>query len=86
MLLLGEFRGPLLLFITLVITCGIAYYYLSFLAGEPMDSVPAAIYLALSLTFFQSNFDFPHVWYLQIFLFYDTFPGNWFAGARVGRF
>lgn len=69
LLLLRDFRAPLFLFALIVLGGGVAYFGLAAHAGEPIDTLGEAIYLALTLVFFQGAEDFPHVWYLQLFYF-----------------
>ncbi len=68
-LLLRDFRAPLALFIALIVGGGVTYYYLARQAGEPIPTPSEAIYLALTMVFFQGGGDFPDTWYLQIFFF-----------------
>lgn len=68
-LLFSQFRWPLLAFCLAIIGGGVLYYYLSIIAGEPIDSLVEAIYQALSLTFLQSIEEFPNAWYLELFYF-----------------
>lgn len=68
-LLLREFRTPLLLFLILIVGCGWIYFELSKLAGEPVNNLVESIYLILTTTFLQSSGEFPHTWFLQIFHF-----------------
>lgn len=68
-ILLREFAGPLLLFSLVIAGGGILYHALAQRAGQPLDSIPEAIYTVLSLTFLQPLGEFPDVWYLQIFYF-----------------
>ena len=68
-LLLREFRRPLLWFALAIIGSGWIYYVLS--AGTP-DAVPGviqAIYITMTLAFLQASIDFPSAWYLQAFFF-----------------
>lgn len=69
LILLKEFRSPLIAFTILILGCGFLYYFLALQTIEPVSSIPEAIYIVLSLTFLQSNMDFPHTWYLQVFYF-----------------
>ena len=69
MLLLREFRAPLIAFALVLIGAGVLYYILAIEAGEPMDGVVHAIYTVLSLSFLQTAGDFPQHWYLQVFYF-----------------
>ncbi len=67
--MLGEFGTPLLLFILVIFGSAIAFYLLSAEAGEPLGNFLEAIYVVLSMTFFQNPGEFPHTWYLGIFYF-----------------
>jgi voltage-gated potassium channel len=69
LLLLREFRKPLLLFALAIAGSGLLYYQLSIDAGHPIGSLAEAMYATLSLTFLQSNVDFPGEWYRQAFFF-----------------
>ena len=69
LVLVREFRGPLIAFAIIVVGGGLAYYALSIQAREPVDTPVEAIYRALSLVFLQSPGDFPDTWYLQAFYF-----------------
>lgn len=69
LLLLREFRQPLLLFTLVVIGSGWLYYSLSILAGQRLSSPIEGIYVALTLSFFQPTINFPSHWYLQVFFF-----------------
>jgi len=69
LILMGEFRRPVLTFTIAIIGLGIIYHSLARQAGEPLGSLPEAVYLMLTLTFLQPNGNFPHVTILQIFYF-----------------
>lgn len=69
LLLLREFRWPLLEFLGITLGAGCLYFLLARGTPEQVDSLPESIYQVLSLTFLQSLGDFPHEWYLQIFYF-----------------
>lgn len=69
MLLLREFRIPLVWFALLVMGGGGLYAYLAEIAHEPVPSLGKAFYLALTMVFFQATDDFPQMWYLQLFYF-----------------
>ncbi|NOY99041.1 MAG: hypothetical protein GXP40_07545 [Chloroflexi bacterium] len=69
MLLLGEFRAPLALFLTAILGGGILYNAIAQQVGEPLESLSETIYLALTLVFLQSNETFPHSPFLQAFYF-----------------
>jgi Trk K+ transport system NAD-binding subunit len=68
-LLLRDFRAPLLLFVLLIIVGGLLYFQLAEQSGEPVDSRIEAMYLVLTMVFMQASGDFPNVWYLQVFYF-----------------
>ncbi len=68
-LLFIQFRWPLIAFSLAIVGGGLLYYYLSIIAGEPVDSLVEAVYQALSLTFLQSIEEFPDAWYLVLFYF-----------------
>jgi Trk K+ transport system NAD-binding subunit len=68
-LLLREFRQPLLFFAIAVVGSGLLYYFISQAAEKPVKSLAQAVYITLSLTFFQAGEDFPAEWYLQVFFF-----------------
>jgi voltage-gated potassium channel len=68
-ILLGEFRLPVLIFSTAVIGLGLLYKYLAAQLGEPLNSVPEAIYLMLTLAFLQPSGNFPRAPILQLFFF-----------------
>ena len=68
-ILLREFAGPLLLFSLVIVGGGFLYHDLAQRAGQPLDSLPEAIYTVLSLTFLQPLGEFPDAWYLQLFYF-----------------
>ncbi len=68
-LLLSEFSKPLLLFGGAILGCGILYDWLAGQLGEPVGSLPEALFLILSLTFLQAFGEFPHHFLLQVFFF-----------------
>ncbi len=67
--LLREFRLPVLIFAGAIVGLGLLYHFLAAQAGEPLNSVPEAIYLMLTLTFLQPSGNFPHAAILQVFYF-----------------
>jgi hypothetical membrane protein len=69
LILLGEFRMPLVLFNIVVIGGGLYYRVLANRVGEPVENLPEAIYIILSATFLQVVGDFPEHPYLQAFHF-----------------
>jgi Trk K+ transport system NAD-binding subunit len=68
-ILLKEFQGPLLLFTVAVVGGGFAYAAIADVAGEPVQSVSAAIYVVLTAAFLQPVGDFPKYFGLQLFHF-----------------
>ncbi len=68
-LLIRQFRWPLLLFSVAVLAGGLLYYDLSLWLNEPLDNLPEAIYLVLTLAFLQPSGEFPLHWQLEIFYF-----------------
>jgi len=69
LLLIEQFRAPLALFVVAIVGIGTLYHYASEQVGEPVGSLPASIYLVLTLTFFQPNGSFPAHPFLQIWFF-----------------
>ncbi|GAB4492188.1 MAG: hypothetical protein Fur0016_26380 [Anaerolineales bacterium] len=69
MLLLREFRQPLILFSLALLVGASLYYQLAQVYGEPIRSFSEAVYLMLTLTFLQAGGEFPAQPLLQIFYF-----------------
>ena len=69
LILLNEFRTPLLIFTVAVIGGGLLYWYLALLVGEPMQSRSEAIFTILTAAFLQPSGDFPKHIVLQLFHF-----------------
>ena len=69
LILLREFRNPVLIFSFAILGLGIIYHFIARQAGEPLGSLPEAIYLMLTLAFLQPSGNFPHNSILQIFYF-----------------
>jgi len=69
LILLKEFRAPLVIFTIVVIGGGMYYRWLSAQAGEPIQSLGEAVYIVLSAAFLQIVGDFPKHPYLQVFHF-----------------
>jgi Trk K+ transport system NAD-binding subunit len=69
LILLKEFRSPLLLFTIAVIGGGLVYATIADLVGEPVRSVTEAIYIVLTAAFLQPVGDFPAHLGLQLFHF-----------------
>jgi voltage-gated potassium channel len=68
-ILLKQFRFPVLIFLAAIIGLGILYHYMARLSGEPLYNLPEAIYLMLTLAFLQPSGNFPHHLILQVFYF-----------------
>jgi len=69
LILLKEFRSPLLLFAVAIIGGGFAYAAISNLVGEPAPSITEAVYIVLTAAFLQPVGEFPEHFGLQIFHF-----------------
>jgi voltage-gated potassium channel len=69
LVLLKEFRRPVLIFLVAILGLGLLYHYMARQAGEPLGSLPEAVYLMLTLAFLQPSGSFPHTGILQIFYF-----------------
>ncbi|MBM3153292.1 MAG: hypothetical protein FJZ96_13990 [Chloroflexi bacterium] len=69
LLLLGEFRKPLLLFIVAIFGFSSLYAVLAISVGEPLDNLPQAFYHILTLAFLQPTLAFPYHPLLQAFYF-----------------
>jgi Trk K+ transport system NAD-binding subunit len=68
-ILLREFQLPVLIFLSAVVGLGLLYHFLAAQSGEPLNSIPEAIYLMLTLAFLQPSGNFPRAPVLQIFYF-----------------
>jgi hypothetical protein len=69
LILLKEFRQPLLIFLVAILGLGLLYHTMARQAGEPLYSLPEAVYLMLTLAFLQPSGNFPHNGILQVFYF-----------------
>ena len=68
-ILLGEFRTPLLLFSVAMLGGGLLYKWLAAMVGEPVSGYAEAVYTVLTSTFLQPVGNFPHHPLLQLFHF-----------------
>jgi voltage-gated potassium channel len=68
-ILLNEFRWPLIFFMVTVVGGGFAYAAIADLAGEPVQGLGEAIYIVLTAAFLQPVGEFPNYFGLQIFHF-----------------
>lgn len=66
LLLVKEFRKPLLLFAAVLLGCGLLFQQLSALADAPVGFLQG-VYIVLCLTFLQTPTSWPAAWYLQPF-------------------
>lgn len=81
---LREFRGSLLAFALTVVAGGGLYYLLAQQAGEAKPATLAeSFYAILTMIFLQTIFDFPSVWYLQLFFFVMPLLGLGILGQGV---
>lgn len=69
LILLGEFRLPLIIFSVALIGGGLLYYWIARKVGEPVNSLIESVYLVLTATFLQPLGGFPHSLPLQLFYF-----------------
>jgi Trk K+ transport system NAD-binding subunit len=69
LILLKEFRSPLLIFAVALVGGGLAYAAIAKLAGAPVHSLAEAIYIVLTAAFLQPVGEFPKHLGLQIFHF-----------------
>jgi voltage-gated potassium channel len=68
-LLLREFRVPLLLFLLAITGGGALYFVIANAVGEPVHSLVESIYITLTMAFLQPSGEFPHYPGLQVFYF-----------------
>jgi Trk K+ transport system NAD-binding subunit len=87
LVLLRQFREVLLAFSLTVLGGGGLYHALAQTAGvaEP-GNLPEAMYLVLSMMFFQAGASFPDVWYLQIFFFLTPLAGLFILAQGAADF
>jgi voltage-gated potassium channel len=69
LLLLSEFRTALLVFLSAILGGGVLYFLIAERVGEPLRNFSEAIYIVLSLAFFQPPGEFPESPYLEVFFF-----------------
>jgi Trk K+ transport system NAD-binding subunit len=68
-ILLREFRLPLSLFTFLILGSGWLYFHLSQNTSSQVNNLAESFYFIVTLTFLNPIFNFPKIWYLQIFYF-----------------
>jgi voltage-gated potassium channel len=69
MLLVREFRLPLVIFLLALVGGGMAYFALSQNTSQPVSSLAEGVYTVLLLAFLQPNGEFPLALSLQVFYF-----------------
>src|SRR5215212_9559928 len=69
LILLNEFRWPLLIFIVAIVGGGFLYFAIAKAVGEPIQSQNEAIFIILTAAFLQPSGDFPKHPGLQLFHF-----------------
>jgi Trk K+ transport system NAD-binding subunit len=69
LILLREFRAPLLIFTVTVVGGGLLYKAIAEWAGEPVHGLSEAIFIVLTAAFFQPSGNFPDYFGLQLFYF-----------------
>src|SRR3972149_3102747 len=87
---LREFRGPLLVFLIILMMAALSYRALAGLAqqADPVvetPSLPESIYLMLAMIFLQANIDFPEPWYLEVYFFAMPIIGLALLGSGVAN-
>src|SRR3989304_5874404 len=75
LILLREFRTPLILFTIAVRGGGTAYHSVAEWVGEPPQSLSESIYIILTTSFMQYSGDFPNQISLQLFHFFMRLVG-----------
>jgi len=86
LILINEFKTPLILFTITVIGGGLAYFIIAAAVGEPLKSTGEAIYTVLSATFLQPLGDFPKHIVLQLFHFVMPLIGIIFLAQGLTDF
>ena len=69
LILMNEFRSPLILFTVAVIGGGLLYAAIADLVGKPVQSLAAAVFIVLTAAFLQPVGEFPEYFGLQLFHF-----------------
>ncbi|MEO5886928.1 MAG: NAD-binding protein [Anaerolineales bacterium] len=75
LILLNEFKTPLIVFTLIVIGGGLYYKVLARQVGEPIQNLGEAVFIILSAAFLQVVGDFPEHPYLQLFHFFMPLVG-----------
>jgi len=69
LLLLRQFRTPLLFFLVAILGGGISYFLIAKQVGEPVENIAEAVYIVLTLAFLQPSRDFPNNPILETYYF-----------------
>lgn len=69
LILLNEFRAPVLFFSIAVLGGGLLYKWIAAMVGEPVESLSEAVYTVMTAVFLQPAGEFPHHFALQAFHF-----------------
>jgi Trk K+ transport system NAD-binding subunit len=85
-ILINEFKSPLILFTITIIGGGIAYFVISASVGEPVGSTGEAVYTVLASAFLQPVGDFPKNIILQLFHFVMPLIGVIFLAQGLTDF
>lgn len=75
LILVNEFKTPLIVFTLIVIGGGLYYKVLARQVGEPIQNLGEAVFIILSAAFLQVVGDFPEHPYLQLFHFFMPLVG-----------
>jgi Trk K+ transport system NAD-binding subunit len=86
LILINEFKTPLIFFTVFVIGGGFAYFSLGLTVDEPVKSIGEAIYTILGATFLQPVGDFPKHIILQLFHFVMPLIGIFFLAQGLTDF
>lgn len=86
LILINEFKSPLLFFTVTVIGGGMAYFILAQATGEPVKTVGEAIYTILAATVLQPINAFPQNIFLQLFHFVMPLVGIIFLAQGLTDF
>jgi voltage-gated potassium channel len=86
LILINEFKSPLLFFTITVIGGGLAYFILAQAAGEPVKTMGEAIYTILAATVLQPINEFPKNIVLQLFHFAMPLVGIIFLAQGLTDF
>jgi len=86
LILLAEFKLPLLLYLLSISGAGLAYDALSSGTDYPIHNLAEALYFIVTLTFLQPLYPFPFVWYLQLFYFVMPLVGLVIVALGLAEF